>query len=216
MLRRVMYGIFAGGAAIIWACSADRVAAPGRGQGQLAMTLTDAPLPLDSVEEVNIWVDRIDARRARPDSSVADKDLDDDRREDHQRPDSTLWVTIASPAKAFNLLALQNGVSAFLGSTVVDTGSFKGIRLIIDPAKSTIVLKDGTVLSTTSTPPIEFEKRGRHGLLVELNEPVEVNEDQTTTITLDFRLGQSVSLRGLTFRDGFFFRPFVAGSRHDR
>jgi hypothetical protein len=125
-------------------------------------------------------------------------------------------VTIATPNKAFNLLLLQNGVTAFLGETVVDTGSFKGIRLIIDPAKSTVVLKDGTVLSTTSKPPIEFEKRGHHGLMVELNETVNVNEKQTTTIKLDFRLGESMSLRGKTVHDGIIFRPVVKGSRHDR
>ena len=216
MIRRVSYIALVASAALIWACASDRVAGPARGQGQLAMTLTDAPLPLDSVKEVNVFVERIDARRARPDSAAADKDLDREQGEDHERPDSTLWVTIATPNKAFNLLALQNGVTAFLGATVVDTGSFKGIRLVIDPARSTVVLKDGTVLSTTSKPPIEFEQRGRHGVLVELNETVEVKEGQTSTITLDFRLGESVSLLGRTIRDGFFFRPLIKGSKRDR
>ena len=138
MNRRVSYIALVASAALIWACASDRVAGPARGQGQLAMTLTDAPLPLDSVKEVNVFVERIDARRARPDSAAADKDLDREQGEDHERPDSTLWVTIATPNKAFNLLALQNGVTAFLGATVVDTGSFKGIRLVIDPARSTV------------------------------------------------------------------------------
>jgi hypothetical protein len=214
MVRPVLYYALAASAMLVWACSSDRVTAPARGQGQLAVTLIDAPLPLDSVKEVNIFVERIDARRARPDSAMANVDLDRHHDENHLSPDSTLWVTIATPNKVFNLLALQNGVSAFLGTTVVDTGSFKGIRLVIDPTKSTVVLKDGTVLSTTSKPPIEFEQRGRQGLLVELSDTVEVKEQQTTTMTLDFRLGESVSLRGRTVRDGFFFRPVVKGSHH--
>lgn len=65
----------------------------------------------------------------------------------------------------------------------MDTGHFKAIRLIIDPAKSNIVLKDGTVITTASATPVEFENARRHGLLVELNESLEVSEHQTTTVT---------------------------------
>ena len=213
MVRRLAYSALVASVAVIWACSASRIAGPARGQGQLAMALTDAPTPFDSIREVNVFVQRIDARRAQSDSAEANTDIENERDEDHDRPDSTLWVTIAKPNKSFDLLALQNGVTAFLGSTVVDTGSFKGIRLVIDPAKSTVVLKDGTVLSTTSKPPIEFETRERRGLLVTLNEKVEVKEGQTSTITIDFRLGDSMSLIGRTIRDGFFFRPVIKGSR---
>ena len=213
MTRRLLVGVFVAGAMLAWACSGDRVTGPGRGQGMLAMKLTDAPLPLDSVKEVNVFIERIDARRAHADVELVDDDMDGDHDEHHDRPDSTRWVTIATPNQALNLLNLRNGVTAFLGATAVDTGDFKAVRLIIDPAKSTVVLLDGTVLTPTSTPPIEFEKGRRHGLLVELNEPVEVHERQTTTIVLDFRLGESVTLRGRSVRDGFFFRPVVVGAR---
>jgi hypothetical protein len=213
MNRRLLVGLFIAGAMIAWACSGDGMTGPGRGQGMLAMKLTDAPVPLDSVKEVNVFIERIDARRAHAEVALVDDDMDGDHDEDHDRPDSTQWVTIASPNQTFNLLNLQNGVTAFLGATPVDTGNFKAVRLIIDPAKSTIVLKDGTILTATSTPPIEFENRHRHGLLVELNEPIEVHEKQTTTIVLDFRLGESVTLLGRSVRDGFFFRPVVVGAR---
>jgi hypothetical protein len=213
MNRRFLVSLFVAGATLAWACSSDRVAGPGRGQGMLAMKLTDAPVPLDSVKEVDVFIERIDARRAHADVELVNEDMDGDHDEDHLRPDSTQWVTIASPNKAFNLLDLQNGVTAFLGATAVDTGNFKAIRLIVDPTKSTIVLKDGTILTATSTPPLEFENGRRHGLLVELNEPAEVQEKQTTTIVLDFRLGESVTLLGRSVRDGFFFRPVVVGAR---
>jgi len=76
-----------------------------------------------------------------------------------------------------------------------------------------LTLMDGTIPAATSTPPIEFENQHRHGLLVELNEPIEVHEKQTTTIVLDFRLGESVTLLGRSVRDEFFFRPVVVGAR---
>jgi hypothetical protein len=221
MFRRSTFGLITATALVIAiaACASDGVTGTkaGPGKGVLAVKLTDAPLPLDSVKEVNVFVERIDARRERTDSDSVSEHLDDDGHEvenEGGRPDSTHWVTIATPNKSFNLLALQNGVTAFLGATPVDTGHFKSVRLIIDPAKSNIVLKDGTVLTTTSTPPIEFENSHRHGLLVELQDALEVGEGSTTTVTLDLKLNESITLRGRTVRDGFLFRPVVDGRSH--
>jgi hypothetical protein len=211
-MRRLFLGLLAGTAALVWACDGHVVTGPGHGQGMLAAQLTDAPTPLDSVKEVNVFVERIDARRAPAVAADADVDLDHEHFENLDHPDSAVWVTIAAPNKAFNLLALQNGVTAFLGATPVDTGHFRAVRLIIDPTRSTVVLKDGTTFTATSTPPVEFERHGRQGLLVELNETVEVQESQTSTVVLDFRLGDSVTLRGRGVHDGFFFRPIVVGA----
>ena len=213
MFRRIMIGLLALGGALVWACSSDHVTGLRAGQGLLAMKLTDAPVLLDSVKEVNVFVERIDARRAHTDSTMRDVDLDDEHEETPDHADSTRWVTIATPNRAFNLLDLQNGVTAFLGATPVDTGTFRAVRLVIDPSKCTIVLKDGTVLSATSTPPVEFENSGRHGLMVELDDVVDVHAGATTTLVLDITLSASMSLRGTSLRDGFFFRPVVVGRR---
>ena len=203
------------------ACAGDGVTGTRMkaGQGMLAVKLTDAPIPLDSLKEVNVFVVRIDARRAYTDSAEVDDSLEVEHREgedghDGERCDSTEWVTIATPDRAYNLLALQNGVTAFLGASPVDTGHFKAVRLVIDPARSNMVLKDGTVLSTTSTPPVEFERRGRHGLFVELKDELEVLEGSTTTLTLDLKLNKSLTLRGRGIRDGILFRPVVDGRSH--
>ncbi len=161
---------------LVWACSERSVTGAGLapGQGQLAATLTDAPVPFDSVKEVNIFVDRIDARRAHADSADADGDLDGHHDDDHMRDpaDSTEWVTIATPNKTFNILDLSNGITAFLGTAVVDSGNFRAFRIVIDPAQSNIVLKDGTVLTASSG--IDFVSTHRHGILVELNDTVNV------------------------------------------
>ncbi len=214
---------------VLAACAGDAItgAKLRPGQGMLAVRLTDAPLPLDSVKEVNIFVERIDARRMQTDSDHVNDDMDHDDPEsehgadslyrhdddDHEgeAADSSEWVTIATPNQVYNLLTLRNGVSAMLGASPVDTGHFKSIRLVIDPAQSNIVLKDGTVLTTTSTPGIEFESKGRHGLLVELEDSVEVDEGSTTTLTIDLKLDQSLTLRSASIHDGFIFRGTVAG-----
>ena len=217
MTRSLICGLVAAVGAVALACSPNGATTPIRsGQGRLAVKLVDAPVPFDSIKEVNVFVVRVDARRARPQT---DSELGEDADEGHDgmlgwawgHADSTKWVTIVEPNKAFNMLTLQGGVNAFLGDTPADTGAFKAIRLVIDPAQSTIVLKDGTVLSATSDPPVEFESPGRRALFVEFDDSVEVKEGTTSTITLDIRLAESVTLRGRTVRDGFFFRPVVTG-----
>lgn len=216
MLRRIMLGLLLlGGGTFLWACATDQMtgARLQAGQGLLAMKLTDAPTPLDSVKAVNVYVERIDGRRAHTDSSMRDVDLDDRHWETHAHPDSTLWVTIASPDTTFDLLALQNGVSAFLGSTAVDSGTFRALRVVIDPSRCTIVLKDGTVLSATSHPPVEFENARRHALMVEVGDSLDVAPGATTTVVLDLKLDGSLALRGRSVHDGFLFRPIVTGRR---
>ena len=217
MRHRFLPVMLAGAAAVLWACADHSItgASMQKGQGAIAMRLIDAPSALDSIDSVNIFVVRVDARMKVADSVAADSSTDGDgdfADRDNPHRDSTAWVTLASPNKVFDILALQGGDTAFLGTTVVDTAKFRALRLIIDPSKSYIVLKNGKVLSDTSTPPLEFFSRGRHGILVELDNDADVKAGATTTITLDFRLGDSIMLRGHSIgEDGLFLNAVIRG-----
>jgi hypothetical protein len=71
------------------------------------------------------------------------------------------------------------------------------------------------VLSATSTPSVDFFSHGRHGILVDLDNDADVHEGATTTITLDFRLGESISLRGGSIgHDGLAINAVVRGHSH--
>jgi len=220
MRHRLLSILLAVGAVAVWACSDHSVtgARMQKGQGTLAMQLIDAPSALDSIASVNVFVVRVDGRVAVADSADADKNVDGDgdfENRDHIDRDSTAWVTIASPNKLFNIMALTGKDTAFLGAAVVDSGKFRAFRLIIDPSKSTVVLKNGAVLTSTSTPSVDFFSRGRHGILVDLDNDVDVHEGATTTITLDFRLGESIRLRGLSIGDdGLMIAALVRGHSH--
>jgi hypothetical protein len=220
MRHRLLSIALVGGLAVVWACSngSPTGASMQKGQGAIAMQLIDDPPALDSIASVNIFVVRVDARLKTADSTAADSSVEgngDTSDRDHIRRDSTAWVTIASPNKLFNIMALQGGDTAFLGSAVVDTAKFRALRLIIDPAQSNIVLKNGTVLTATSTPSVDFFSHGRHGILVDLDNDADVHAGATTTITLDFRLGESISLRGQSIgHDGLVLNAVVRGHSH--
>jgi hypothetical protein len=220
MRNRLLPLVLLGGAAIFQACSDHSITAAGmqQGQGKLAMQLIDDPTALDSIASVNIFVVRVDARMMFADSAAADSNVGgdgdfDDR--DHVHRDSTAWVTIASPNKLFNVLALQGGDTAFLGSAFVDSAHFRAFRLIIDPSQSSVVLKNGMVLTDSTTPSVDFFSRGRQGILVDLDNDADVHAGETTTITLDFRLGESLFLRSQSIgHDGLLIRAIVRGHSH--
>lgn len=220
MRHRLLFLSLAFGAAASWACSDHTVTAVRMqpGQGTVALQLTDDPTALDSIAAVNIFVVRVDARLKIADSTAADSNVDgdgdfDDR--DHVWRDSTAWVTIASPDKLINVLALQGGDTAFLGSSAIDSARFHALRIIIDPSQSNVVLKNGTVLTATSTPSVDFFSLQRFGILVDLDNDLDVRAGATTTITLDFRLGDSIRLRGLSIgHDGLLIGAVVRGHCH--
>ena len=220
MTRRFYLLAFASAAAIGGACAGSSTTGlrAGPNQGTIAVHMTDAPLVFDSVQSVNIFIVRVDARRKDADSTEANDSLEVEHRgNDSEHHDSTTWVTIASPNASVNLLALQNGLTALIGTSAIDSGHFRGLRLVIDPSKSNVTLKNGTVLTTTSTPPIQFFGSGRHGIDVQLDDDLDVRPGTMTTLTIDFKLGESFSMRGLSIgHDGLVFKPSVHGhSRHD-
>ncbi|HEY2848980.1 MAG TPA: DUF4382 domain-containing protein [Gemmatimonadaceae bacterium] len=230
MRQRFVSILLGVGAVAVWACADNSVTAARvqPGQGRIAVQLVDDPTALDSIASVNIFVVRVDARVkvadsmstadsvSAADSSVDhDNDGDRDRDFDGDRRDSTAWVTIASPNKLINILELQHGDTALLDSAVLDTIKFRSVRIIIDPSQSNVTLKNGTVLTATSTPSVDFFSHGRFGILVDMDNDVDVKPGATTTLTLDFRLGDSIFLRGNSIGDdGLFIRAVVRGHCH--
>ena len=163
MHKKILLSVLCGGAALVWACGSQSITGTGmtKGRGALSMQLVDAPSALDSIASVNIFVVRVDAREKIADTTAAKVNVDgdgdvEDRDRDGAHRDSSAWVTIASPNKLINIMALTGKDTAFLGAAVVDTAKFRALRLIIDPSKSTIVLKNGTILSATSTLMVSF------------------------------------------------------------
>jgi len=83
-------------------CYKDDTTSPLHGKPLARVLLTDAPFPYDSVVSVNVYVASIDAS----------SDID--------TTGGGTWVRVATPDKAFDLLTLQRGTTAFLGEAELD------------------------------------------------------------------------------------------------
>jgi hypothetical protein len=177
------------------------------GRGTIAVQLTDAPFPTDSVQRVDIFVVRVDARMADTDSAAAAKGAPDDS------ASTGGWTTITRPNQLVNLLAYQSGAVLPLGNAGVAAGNYAGFRLIIDPTRSSVTLKNGAVLSGTSTPSILFPSGSRSGIKVVFATPVAVAANDTTTVLVDFIVANSFVMRGNSIsQNGLLFKPVIQGS----
>jgi uncharacterized protein DUF4382/uncharacterized protein DUF4397 len=205
--RPLMAAVIAASAMLAAACSGDGI--PGLGgsseTGTVVVKLTDAPFPTDQVKSVDVFVIRVDGRTSDVSEADADQDLDNNG--------STGWRTLATPNASFNLLSLQNGATASLGSAPLGVGTYSGLRLIIDPSQSSVTLKDGTKLTGGSNPGVSFPSASRSGLKINLSKPLVVVGGATTTLLVDFDVANSFVMRGNTIQqNGLLFKPVINGS----
>ncbi len=194
MIRKISRAVLGSllGIAAVTACSDST----GANMGRLTVKLTDAPFPFAEVSSVDMWVVRIDART----ENVSESEASD-------ASDTGGWTTIASPNASINLLSLQGGVTTNLGTTSLATGFYNGFRLILDTDKSTVTLKDGTVLTADNG--IKFPSAGQTGIKINLDAPIQVTQDSSVMI-LDFDVGSSFVMRGNSIKNnGLLFKPVI-------
>src|SRR5512133_1300963 len=177
------------------------------GRGTIAVQLTDAAFPTDSVLRVDIYVVRVDARMADTDSAAAARGATDDS------ANTGGWTTITRPNQIVNLLAYQNGAFLPLGNAGVAAGNYNGFRLVIDPSKSSVTLKNGAVLTSTSTPNVLFPSGARSGIKIVFLSPVPVGAKDTATVLVDVMVNDSFVMRSSSIsQNGLLFKPVIKGT----
>ena len=195
-----------GGALLALGCS-DSGSTSLRSSGVLVARLTDAPFPTDEVKSVDVFIVRVDARLA---------DVTDDEANQSVSAESSSsggWKTVATPNASYDLLSLQNGISATLGQAMLPAGTYNGFRLVIDQDKSSATLKTGMVLNGGSTPGIKFPSAGQSGIKIVLAQPVTIVAGTETDLLVDFNVDQSFVLRGNTIdKNGLLFKPVINAS----
>ena len=173
------------------------------GSGALVVQLTDAPFPIDSLKSADLFIVRIDGKQQDADSADADTHTDD---QDHGG-----WTTLAEPKSKIDLLALRDGKAATLGQQQLPAGTWRSFRLILDAKQSSVTLKDGTVLTSTSNPGIKFPSAERSGIKIQLSRPLTVGTG-TQTLLVDFDLGGSFQLKGPNMKNGLTLKPVIKAS----
>lgn len=136
---------------------------------------------------------------------------------------ATVWVsktylvgepgqfTITDTPAQYDLLALQNGVTALLGSALIPVGDYEQLRLVVDSARITlapgITFSDGTTMKTMKVP-----SGMESGIKVTFAGPVHVDPGHTT-LTVDFDVSQSFVFMGDPAQpNGVLFTPVLHGS----
>ena len=125
--------------------------------------------------------------------------------------DGTARDTLSTDAGVFDLLDLQNGLKAFLGTATIAAGDYEQLRLVVTAA--TISLKSGFTFSDgTSTRDLKVPSGPQAGIKVNFGGPVHI-APPTTSLTIDFPVDQNFLFTGgATSPDGVLFKPTLHGT----
>ena len=201
-------GVFASAAIVLAAAclSAAFLAACGSGgsvggQGHLDVYLTDAPACLPDVQSVVVTIDGAWIFPGIEGDTDDDMDGDMDPNVDLDPNNGTGEmeggkIPIIGFPTEFDLLTLMNGVTTLLGSTDLPAGWYSKIRLNV--SRAVLTFTDGTSVDLK----IDSQK-------VDILARIQVLEDGTTTVTLDFDACQSVKITTTGASNQYVLRPVV-------
>ncbi len=161
-------------------------------RGKTAVFLTDAPFPFDGITRVDVHVKEIALSQTLDTAAGAPG-----------------WIVVAAPDRSFNLLDLQNGSTALLGESEIPPGRYQAVRLVFDPARSTMTHADGRTIETTATPGtpgINWQAKGTTPNLFALVEEAMAIDENGEEIVIDFDVGRSFLYDG---NAGFTFLPYL-------
>ncbi len=179
IITALIFSIFLG-------CAEDSVTEPGDEEGTILIRLTDAPFPIDLIDEANVIITKIEIRRAT---------------EDAGRP----FITLSEDTVKFNLLELQNDVTEDLVEIDIPIGSYNLVRLYVSEAN--ILLKDGSEFV------MKVPSGAQTGIKIFIEPAIEVVGGLTSELLLDFDVSKSFEVQGNPNTPagikGFHFKPVI-------
>jgi len=158
--------------------------------GHLVIKLTDAPFPFEMIESATVNITKVEIRK------VCDCE-----------EDGYPYVELPLPddSNGFNLLNLQNGVTADLVEMGIEPGDYDLIRLYVDEAK--LKVKEGGEYT------VKVPSGQQTGIKIFMEPALKVVSELTTEVVLDFNLEKSFVLKGNANTPagikGFNFKPVV-------
>lgn len=152
-----------------WGCKKEDK--ESEGSGYMQMELTDTP---GNYLHVYVDVQSVQVHRSNTDTAAASG--------------SSGWITLNTRDTIYDLLTLQNNITAVLcDSTLLPAGKITQMRLILG-TNNTVVLNDG------STQMLNIPSSANTGIKINLNTTIE--KDKTTRVVIDFNADESINLVG--------------------
>jgi hypothetical protein len=164
------------------------------GKGRLVIKLTDAPFPVNLVDQTLVTIDKIEIRSKVSVETAAG-----------ETENEKLYTVLFEGEKVINLLDLQNGVTEELLSLDIDAGSYDLIRLHV--ISSEIILKDGTSFDLT------IPSGNSSGIKIKISPELNIESGVESEVLLDFDVSKSFVVQGNMNTPagikGFLFKPVI-------
>jgi hypothetical protein len=146
------------------------------GTGNVSVLLTDSPFPFDLVSRADLYVVSVSAGTDSGTTGGA----------------CTNAHVIATPNRTYDLLALQRGTTATLANAALPPGDYAAVCMTINVDSSSLTLKDGRVLTGSSSPVIDWSAQGQSERILKANlfKPIAVT-DNGGTFVIHFDVGKS-------------------------
>ncbi len=157
----------------------------GSGKGTLILRITDKPSDLD-LERVEVTISNIQVHIA----EYYSEGNETGNETGNYTENGGSWITVVEEAQTFDLIEIED-VTEFLGSAELDAGKYTQVRLNVDSAFATI---NGT----------DHDLKIPSGNVKLVNE-FDIEENETTTLTLDFDAQESVHASG----KDYIMRPTI-------
>lgn len=188
--------VLAGALVLLISCTQENDSVNG-GKGGLTLLLTDAPFPSSLVQSTNVTIDKIEIRSALSGTATTTTEEADSK--------ATYTVIYEGDGKVFNLLSLQNGITAELANVDLEPGSYDFIRMHV--TKAEVTLKDG------STFDLKIPSGTTSGLKIKISPNLVIESGVESTILLDFDVSKSFVVQGNPKTPagikGFLFKPVL-------
>jgi uncharacterized surface anchored protein len=156
--------------------------------GRLVVKVTDAPFPIDFIDEAIVTITKVEIRKAGDGIS-----------------DSNPFLVVWTGEKTLNLLDLRNGVVEELADILIPRGEYDLVRLYVDEAD--LKVKDGGNYS------VKVPSGQQTGIKIFINPALIVEGGLTSELLLDFDLSDSFVIQGNMDSPagikGFIFKPVI-------
>lgn len=175
------------------------------GTGTLALMLTDAPFPVSLVDKTLVTIDKIEIRSTIASTASSTTTSTTTTTTTGADSEAMYSVLYSGEGKVYDLLDLQNGVTAELMNMEIPIGTYDLIRMHI--VASEVVLKDGTSYD------MKVPSAGASGLKIKITPELVIEDGVESEVLLDFDVSKSFITQGNAKVEhgikGFLFNPIL-------